>query len=67
MNMNWWRAVRQLVNTLVPYAALWYLMYVCVAVSYWLVRNPVVLFLMAPLYLHLIFRQPQIIHLPALG
>ena len=32
-----WRAVWQLVNTLVPYAALWYLMYVCVAVSYWLV------------------------------
>jgi len=32
-----WRAVWQLVNTLVPYAALWYLMYVCVALSYWLV------------------------------
>lgn len=32
-----WRAVWQLVNTLVPYAVLWYLMYVCVAVSYWLV------------------------------
>ncbi|MEO8353687.1 MAG: fatty acid desaturase, partial [Chthoniobacteraceae bacterium] len=32
-----WRAVWQLVNTLVPYAALWYLMYVFVAVSYWLV------------------------------
>ncbi len=31
------RAVWQLVNTLVPYAALWYLMYVCAAVSYWLV------------------------------
>ena len=34
---SWWRAVWQLVNTLVPYAALWYLMYVCAAVSYWLV------------------------------
>jgi omega-6 fatty acid desaturase (delta-12 desaturase) len=32
-----WRAVWQLVNTLVPYGALWYLMYVCAAVSYWLV------------------------------
>ncbi len=32
-----WRAVWQLVNTLVPYGALWYLMYVWAAVSYWLV------------------------------
>lgn len=32
-----WRAVWQLVNTLVPYLALWYLMYVLTAVSYWLV------------------------------
>ena len=32
-----WRAVWQLVNTLVPFVALWYLMYVFVAVSYWLV------------------------------
>jgi hypothetical protein len=34
---SWWRAVWQLGNTLVPYAALWYLMYICAAVSYWLV------------------------------
>ena len=31
------RAIWQLVNTLVPYAALWYLMYLSLAVSYWLV------------------------------
>jgi len=31
------RAVWQIVNTLVPYAALWYLMYFTLAVSYWLV------------------------------
>ncbi len=31
------RAVWQIVNTLVPYAVLWYLMYVCLAVSWWLV------------------------------
>ncbi len=31
------RGVWQVVNTLVPYAALWYLMYVSLAVSYWLV------------------------------
>ncbi len=31
------RAVWQIVNTLVPYAALWYLMYRSLAVSYWLV------------------------------
>jgi omega-6 fatty acid desaturase (delta-12 desaturase) len=31
------RAVWQLVNTLVPYVAVWYLMYLCVAISYWLV------------------------------
>jgi omega-6 fatty acid desaturase (delta-12 desaturase) len=31
------RAVWQLVNTLVPYAALWYLMYLGLAVSWWLV------------------------------
>lgn len=32
-----WRAVWQLVNTLVPYVALWCLMYVLAGVSYWLV------------------------------
>ena len=31
------RGVWQIVNTLVPYAALWYLMYLSLAVSYWLV------------------------------
>ncbi len=31
------RAVWQIVNTLVPYAALWYLMYLSLAVSWWLV------------------------------
>ncbi len=34
---SWWRAVWQLVNTLIPYAALWVLMYFCTAVSHWLV------------------------------
>jgi acyl-lipid omega-6 desaturase (Delta-12 desaturase) len=32
----WRRAVWQVLNTLVPYAALWYLMYLSLAVSYWL-------------------------------
>jgi omega-6 fatty acid desaturase (delta-12 desaturase) len=31
-----WRALWQLLNTLLPYAALWYLMYVTLGVSYWL-------------------------------
>jgi omega-6 fatty acid desaturase (delta-12 desaturase) len=31
------RAVWQIANTLVPYAALWYLMHLCLAVSWWLV------------------------------
>ena len=30
------RGVWQIVNTVVPYAALWYLMYVSLALSYWL-------------------------------
>src|ERR1700745_1457101 len=30
------RGVWQIVNTLVPYAALWYLMYLSLAVSWWL-------------------------------
>jgi acyl-lipid omega-6 desaturase (Delta-12 desaturase) len=30
------RALWQVVNTLVPYAALWYLMYLCLSVSWWL-------------------------------
>jgi acyl-lipid omega-6 desaturase (Delta-12 desaturase) len=32
-----WRSIWQMVNTLVPYAALWYLMYLSLAVSYWLI------------------------------
>jgi acyl-lipid omega-6 desaturase (Delta-12 desaturase) len=32
-----WRSVWQIVNTVVPYAALWYLMYLSLAVSWWLV------------------------------
>ena len=31
------RGVWQIINTLVPYAALWYLMYLCMGVSYWLI------------------------------
>ncbi len=31
-----WRSIWQVANTLVPYAALWYLMYRSLAVSYWL-------------------------------
>jgi acyl-lipid omega-6 desaturase (Delta-12 desaturase) len=30
------RGVWQIVNTLVPYAALWYLMYLCLSVSWWI-------------------------------
>src|SRR2546425_6300231 len=30
------RGVWQILNTLVPYAALWYLMYLAMTVSYWL-------------------------------
>jgi omega-6 fatty acid desaturase (delta-12 desaturase) len=32
-----WRALWQIVDTLVPYAGLWYLMYLCLAISWWLV------------------------------
>jgi omega-6 fatty acid desaturase (delta-12 desaturase) len=31
-----WRGIWQIANTLIPYAALWYLMYLSLAVSYWL-------------------------------
>src|SRR5947207_16029757 len=31
-----WRALWQMVNTLVPYAALWYLMFLTVHISWWL-------------------------------
>src|SRR6266850_775596 len=31
-----WRSVWQIVNSLVPYAALWYLMYLAQAISLWL-------------------------------
>ena len=30
------RSLRQVINTLVPYAALWYLMYLSLRVSWWL-------------------------------
>lgn len=32
-----WRALWQIANTLIPYAGLWYLMYVCREISWWLV------------------------------
>ena len=32
-----WRALWQIVNTVVPYAGVWYLMHVCLAISWWLV------------------------------
>jgi acyl-lipid omega-6 desaturase (Delta-12 desaturase) len=32
-----WRATWQIINTLVPYSALWYLMHLSLAVSWWLV------------------------------
>jgi acyl-lipid omega-6 desaturase (Delta-12 desaturase) len=32
-----WRALWQMIDTLVPYAALWYLMYLCLPISWWLV------------------------------
>jgi omega-6 fatty acid desaturase (delta-12 desaturase) len=32
-----WRALWQITNTLVPYALLWYLMYISLSVSWWLV------------------------------
>jgi acyl-lipid omega-6 desaturase (Delta-12 desaturase) len=32
-----WRALWQMINTLVPYTALWYLMYLCRPISWWLV------------------------------
>src|SRR5882724_12472363 len=31
-----WRAIWQIVNTLVPYGVLWYLMYLSLSISYWL-------------------------------
>ena len=37
------RSVWQIVNTLVPYAALWYLMYLSLSVSYWLTVPLIVL------------------------
>jgi acyl-lipid omega-6 desaturase (Delta-12 desaturase) len=32
-----WRAIWQIIDTFVPYAALWYLMYVCLSISWWLI------------------------------
>ena len=31
-----WRSIWQIINTLVPYAVIWYLMYRSLAVSYWI-------------------------------
>ena len=31
-----WRSIWQITNSLVPYAVLWYLMYLSLSVSYWL-------------------------------
>ena len=38
-----WRAVWQLANTLIPYAGLWYLMYLSLSISYWLLVPLVIL------------------------
>lgn len=46
------RAVWQMTNTLVPYAAIWFLMYLCLSVSYWLI---VPLVILAALFLVRIF------------
>jgi omega-6 fatty acid desaturase (delta-12 desaturase) len=32
-----WRATWQIINTVVPYAGVWYLMHLCLAISWWLV------------------------------
>ncbi len=32
-----WRALWQIIDTIIPYALCWYLMYLCVAISWWLV------------------------------
>jgi len=32
-----WRALWQIINTVVPYAGVWYLMHLCLAISWWLV------------------------------
>jgi omega-6 fatty acid desaturase (delta-12 desaturase) len=32
-----WRALWQIIDTIVPYAALWYVMYICRSISWWLV------------------------------
>jgi acyl-lipid omega-6 desaturase (Delta-12 desaturase) len=38
-----WRAVWQIINTLVPIGALWYLMHLCLPISWWLVAPMAVL------------------------
>src|SRR6267378_6194523 len=38
-----WRGIWQVANTLVPYAGLWYLIYLSIAVSWWLAMPLVVL------------------------
>src|ERR1700691_549609 len=32
-----WRALWQIIDTIIPYGLLWYLMYLCLSVSWWLV------------------------------
>ena len=32
-----WRALWQIIDTVIPYGVVWYLMYLCLAVSWWLV------------------------------
>lgn len=32
-----WRALWQIIDTIIPYAAVWYLMYICLPISWWLV------------------------------
>ncbi|MDB6020947.1 MAG: hypothetical protein JWQ04_804 [Pedosphaera sp.] len=32
-----WRALWQIIDTVIPYAAVWYLMYICRSISWWLV------------------------------
>ena len=38
-----WRALWQMIDTVVPYGLLWYLMYLCLSVSWWLVAPLAVL------------------------
>ena len=40
---SFWRSVWQITNSLVPYAVIWYLMYLSLSVSYWLIVPLVIL------------------------